>query len=132
MNNKKRNHFYKKPNGFFNIRDKISKFGTRNIISSKKGDFGDFGMIAKIAFVGIAFVIILFVFFGKGQLFSKSTKPIDATASGLTADCDNDGKVNTLDPCPCEPNVDECKVSVNECNKRKDDVGANKKTNCLS
>ncbi len=55
----------------------------------------------------LALIVIGYTFFGPGQLFSKSSKPIGDTATGLSLDHDNDGVFDTIDPCPCNANQEK-------------------------
>lgn len=71
----------------------------------KKGiEGGPMWTMAVMVFVVISLLVIIYTFFGPGQLFAKSSKPIGDTASGLSYDYDNDGVFDTIDPCPCNPN----------------------------
>ncbi len=90
---------------------------------NKKGfEGGPMWMVAVAMFVVIALVVLIYTFFGPGQLWAKSSKPIGETAGGLTSDCDNDGTPDTIDRCPCgeyeEPDKDgRCTKDASSCKK---------------
>ena len=67
---------------------------------------GPMWTIGTMMFVIVSLAILIFVFLGPGQLLAKTTKPAGDTASGLSSDCDNDGVTDTVDRCPCSPNVE--------------------------
>ena len=92
----------------------------------KKGvEGGMMWIIVGMIFAIIALVVVGFIFFGPDQLLAKGTKPIGETAGGLSSDYDNDGRVDTIDPCPCDANIEptdgRCPTGFDECKKLREE-----------
>jgi len=69
-------------------------------------------VIVGAALLLMVFVVSVLVY---TQFFGKEVSTTKCIIHDLGADCDNDGKNNLFDACPCDPkNQDNCEQSNNK------------------
>lgn len=66
----------------------------------KKAQVDPLKIVVLFIILAVVAGIVIWMF---NSYFGKETEIVGGQISGLQEDKDNDGLVNTIDPCPCDP-----------------------------